>query len=104
MNQEVIDLMNQLTAAKGEIEKLNNEGRWAENVRIRKRLTDAKVEIEELKATHINQSDVNNRQYAELTAAKVEIEKLRERWNKASDLAGHNLDERESLIKQLRRK
>jgi len=76
MNQEVIDLMNQLTTAKTEIEKLNNEGRWAENVRIRKRLTDAKVEIEQLKATHINQADIINRQYAELAAAKIEIERL----------------------------
>jgi len=39
-------------------------------------LSDAKTEIEQLKATHINQADVINRQYDRLTAINLEITRI----------------------------
>jgi len=102
-------LKDQLTAAKEEIEGLRTVtesfGQGADAVkhmtqeildgrRLQSQVSDTKEEIAVLTFKVSNVT-------TERDVAWQEIGKLRERWNKASDLAGHNLDERESLIRQL---
>jgi len=78
---ESCDVVDQLSDAKKEIETLNEQcsvlPMWVMKEEMKSELTTAKVEIEQLKITHINQADVINRHYADLTAAKEEIKELK---------------------------
>jgi len=56
-------------------------------------LAAAKLEIEQLKITHINQADVINRHYADLAAAKLDIVNLTKDFgNEHAKLTAANLE------------